>query len=162
MSPSGYPECQLTHIDVLYRAIEAAALSPCQSKRGVVIWDDYGIVSTGFNNQPKPFICDGSDKCKKSCSRTAVHAEQAALLNGDRQRIRGAQMLHIKVLDGFPMHGGGPSCLACSKLILMAGIRYMWLLHDAGWKRYETAEFNYQSSTGTDHLVIAGAGRPLP
>lgn len=140
------------HLEFLPFAIEAAKQSPCQSKRGVVIWDEYGTVSVGFNHQPAPFICDGSNACKMSCGKTAVHAEQMALLQGNRSRIHGAEMLHIKVIDGKPVPSDGPSCLQCSKLILEAGIAGMWLLHHDGWKRYGPAEFHYRSSTASEYL----------
>ena len=116
-------------------AVEAARLSPCRSKRGVVIFDDLWI-SSGFNHQPLPFTCDGSPECKANCGKTAIHAEQAAILRaagdfvglGANKRLVGAQILHIKVVDGQPVPSAGPSCMECSKLILQAGMVGMWLL----------------------------------
>lgn len=46
-------------------AVAAAMLSPCQSKRGVVIANKYSrLISSGFNDQPYPFRCDGTSRLK--------------------------------------------------------------------------------------------------
>lgn len=111
-------------------AVEVAMKSPCQSKRGVVIADSEGdLISEGYNHQPEPFICDGSDACKKFCGKTAVHAEQAAIIAA-RTDVRGGWMLHVKAKDGKPCASMAPSCLECSKLILESGIAWMHLLHE--------------------------------
>lgn len=110
-------------------ACSVASLSPCQSKRGVVLWQSIGIIYTGFNDQPTPFSCDGSDRCKEKCGKTAVHAEQRAILNAG-QMCGGASMLHVKAKSGKPCASMAPSCLECSKLILASGILSMHLLHD--------------------------------
>ena len=103
--------------------------SPCQSKRGVVVADSNSVlISSGFNHQPFPFQCDGSEACKKSCGKTAIHAEQAAILSAKRD-LTGAVMLHVKATDGKPVASMAPSCLECSKLILKSGIAWMLLLH---------------------------------
>ena len=111
-------------------AVSVAMQSPCMSKRGVVISSEEGeLISTGFNNQPPPFICTGDDRCKKKCGKTAIHAEQSAILAA-RRDLRDAWMLHVKAKDGKPCASMAPSCLECSKLILASGIAWMHLLHD--------------------------------
>ena len=66
----------------LEKAVEAAKNSNCKSQRGVILWHrENGSFTHGWNAPPKPFICDGSDKCRANCPKTAVHAEQAALMN---------------------------------------------------------------------------------
>lgn len=136
-------------------AIEAAKLSPCRSKRGAAIWNATGLVSVGWNDQIAPFVCDGSEKCKRSCYKTALHAEQRAILAaGDR--ALGAFMLHIKVSDGEPVTSLGPSCYECSKLIVASGIGQMWLLHDSGWARYSATEFHRQSIAANADVVCGG------
>jgi deoxycytidylate deaminase len=111
-------------------AVSVAMKSPCQSKRGVVISSAGGwLISDGFNNQPIPFQCDGSAQCKENCGKTAIHAEQSAILTA-RASLEGAWMLHVKARDGKPCASASPSCLECSKLILASGISWMHLLHD--------------------------------
>lgn len=139
-------ESPISHLEAAEHAVTASLHSPCQSRRGVVIWDEYGVVTTGFNHQPAPFLCDGSDKCNKDCGKTAIHAEQHAILVAPRERLVGASMLHIKTVNGVPMESMNPSCLQCSKLILESGIGWMWLLHPKGWKRYSAAEFHRATS----------------
>ena len=112
-------------------AVRVAMKSPCLSKRGVVISSKDGrLISTGFNHQPFPFECDGSERCKKNCGKTAIHAEQAAILRA-AEPVAGGWMLHVKAKDGKPCASGSPSCLECSKLILVSGISWMHLLHDS-------------------------------
>jgi len=111
-------------------AVQVAMQSPCQSKRGVVIWNGTPRwISDGFNNQPAPFRCDGTERCKKTCGKTAVHAEQSAIVKAE-ESLTESSMLHAKASIGIPCASVAPSCLECSKLILAAGIRWMHLLHD--------------------------------
>lgn len=126
-------------------AIEAAMRSPCRSKRGVAIWNQNGqLVSTGYNRQVAPFVCDGSERCKRHCSELAVHAEQDALLEAHCS-VAGMEMLHVKAEGGHLMVSGVPSCVACSKLIVAARLKAMWLYHHDGWRRYEAEDFHVRS-----------------
>lgn len=125
-------------------AIEASIQSPCRSQRGAAIWQGEDLISTGFNRKPIGFRCDQSDKCKKVCALDAIHAEQAAIIHASNS-IRGADMLHVKTIDGKLVESMKPSCLQCSKLILEMGIAGMWLYHHTGWHRYNPLEFHYLS-----------------
>src|ERR1035438_1850329 len=54
-------------------AIRVSVLSPCRSKRGVVIWRENATpidrsISAGYNRPPQGFACDGSLECKSNCS----------------------------------------------------------------------------------------------
>lgn len=111
-------------------AVRMAMQSPCLSKRGVVISSEDGnLISSGFNHQPYPFQCDGSERCKRNCGKTAIHAEQNAILAA-RKSVKYAWMLHVKAKQGKPCASMAPSCLECSKLVLTSGIAWMLLLHD--------------------------------
>ena len=131
----------LYSMDAMPYAIAAANQSPCRSKRGAVVFADR-IISVGFNSPPPRFSCDGSEQCKATCRKTAVHAEQRAILNAPRSELRGCSILHVKTVDGLLVPSGPPSCLECSKLILEAGIEYVWLFHEDGWRRYGAEEFH--------------------
>lgn len=141
-------------------AVRNAMLSRCRSKRGVVIFkgdirDGY-VISTGFNYRPMAFGgCNGSVECKASCRYEAVHAEQQALLIAGASRVIGADLLHVKAVDGQPVPSGGPSCVECSKLMIVAGIQGVWLLHEAGWHRYDIYDFHAVS------LLTAAKARTL-
>lgn len=124
-------------------AVEVSRWSPCRSKRGVVVFRDGDILSHGYNYKPG-FDCDGSEACKATCSVEAVHAEQQALLSAG-QHSRGCEMLHVKTVDGALVSSEGPSCVHCSKLILVSGVAGMWLYLERGWKRYKAAEFHQLS-----------------
>lgn len=165
---------------VVERAVEVAMQSPCLSKRGVVVWFDGNFISSGFNHQPAPFICDGSERCKRDCGKTAIHAEQMAILHGNPTLLRGASMLHVKAKDGLPCASMAPSCLQCSKLILASGIAWMHLAHDPcgqklgaetvgtvrGWKsdggigdleirRYSAARFHWLTADGFHGIKLS-------
>ena len=137
--------------EALKLARQVGARSPCaKSKRGVVVWTPHQVVATGFNAPPHGFSCEGSDACRAACGQVCVHAEQAAILAANPGGLDGAEMLHVKVEatagGAWTVPGGGPSCVACSKLILEAGIAGMWLLEEREGKptlvRYTADEFH--------------------
>jgi deoxycytidylate deaminase len=131
-------------------AVQAGVCSPCaKSKRGAVTWIPTaggGAIAVGTGcNAPAIGDCDGSEACRRDCGRRCVHAEQAALLSPLNHRRIGAEMLHVKVVDGQGVPGGPPSCVECSKLILAAGIVGMWLWEGKGWIRRTAAEFHRET-----------------
>lgn len=129
----------------LRQATKVAIKSPCKSKRGVIIWHrEYGILSSGWNSPPKPFECDGTDTCKANCAKTAVHAEQAAILNFSYPNINlnECDMIHVKVVDGEAVVSEKPSCWQCSKLILASGLKSMWLFQKEGLVEYSAEDFH--------------------
>lgn len=139
-------------------ATYAGSLSPCaKSKRGVAIFSKYDekLLATGCNHPPGGLACDGSDTCRASCGKVAVHAEQAALLQclAAGHSVHGMQMVHTKVVlvEGrwVSVPGGPPSCPDCSKLILESGIEHMWLIEEREGEvtpvRYTAAEFHDQT-----------------
>lgn len=128
--------------DAVGQAVFAAGKSPCQkSKRGAAVWDLGGSWAAGCNHPPKPFECDGSAKCREHCNKRCIHAEVDAIINAEFE-LAGKDMLHVKVVDGEPVASGPPSCWQCSRHILDAGIRRMWLLEDDGWKSYSALDFH--------------------
>lgn len=108
--------------------------SPCaKSKRSVVIFDPLTlhVAGVGFNSPPDPFTCDGSDACKRDCSKICVHAEQAAIIDALHEtQLLGLELVHGKFVDGKLVAGGGPSCWQCSKLILQCELNGVWLYED--------------------------------
>jgi hypothetical protein len=128
-------------LHVVELAVEVSGWSPCRSKRGVVVFDPEtgNVICHGHNSKPE---CDGSEACKAACRIDAVHAEQCALLSSGGRSARGADMLHVKTVDGQLVASGGPSCVQCSKLARYAGIAGFWLYHESGWRRYEMADFH--------------------
>lgn len=134
-------------------ARKQACNSPCQSKRGVAIWDAHydDLVALGFNRPPPPILCDGSDTCRATCSQRAVHAEQVAMLGVPSSELRGCSMLHVKVVNTVIVPSGPPSCVECSKLALNVGIAFFWLMNADGWKRYEMLDFHQRSIANSKH-----------
>src|ERR1035438_7420780 len=138
-------------------AIRVSVVSPCRSKRGVVIWRENATpidrsISAGYNRPPQGFACDGSLECKSNCSETALHAEEVALLTADLS-VYDAEMLHVKTVNGLLVPSGGPSCVACSKKILFKGLRGMWLYHENGWRFYDATEFHALSLQSSEDAI---------
>ena len=150
--------------------IEAAArmarLSPCQkSKRGAAIfdpnWDFQPPLGCGYNARPMiSGPCDGSPTCRRDCGKLCVHAEQRAIrdaLISSRQQgipsplLGGYELVHVKVVDGVVVAGGGPSCWQCARDIADVGLDAVWLYQDMWvptapqtppkWIRYATPDF---------------------
>lgn len=129
-------------------AVKAAKKSKCQSQRGVVIWHrKYGLMTSGWNAPPKPFKCDGSDACRANCAKTALHAEQAAILKFHfiNVLISDCEMIHVKIIDGKAVTSEKPSCWQCSKLILASGLKAMWLYQKEGYVRYTALDFHQKT-----------------
>ena len=150
--------------DFVRIALEAASESTCRSQRGAVAFtgndlDGRELVAVGFNQKPGG-TCDGSERCKATCRREAVHAEQALLASGVDLAAGGVvEVLHVKRAGGRLAVSGGPDCLECSKLLLFAGVAAVWLYHgeleitervdpnippagSRGWRRYPIEEFH--------------------
>jgi hypothetical protein len=117
-------------------ALEAAANSPCRSKRGVVTYyEDPGVdgrpgvvVGTGHNGPPAPLTCPGRARCAGLCGQISVHAELRAL------RFRPAvgvlvDLVHVELgPDGGVVACDGPRCAQCSREILDVGfVAGVWL-----------------------------------
>ncbi len=141
----------MTFADFVAIALEAAGSSPCQSQRGAVAFtgndlEGRELVAGGFNQKPD---CDGSARCKATCRREAVHAEQALLVSGVDLAAGGAvEVLHVKRAGGVLVVSGGPDCVECSKLLRFAGVVAVWLYHVEGWRRYPIEEFHRLSVAG--------------
>jgi hypothetical protein len=160
---------------VVAQAVHVAALSPCRSKRGVVIWDPHSgsFRGHGFNSPPALFGCPGRAVCAGTCGQRTVHAEVRAIRDASPQRrdrdMSLYDLLHVELASslllrpgespGFErrfVHGAvvaceGPSCGSCAALISDVGfIGGVWLLeHDlaggSGWRRY-TADAFYEAT----------------
>jgi deoxycytidylate deaminase len=133
---------------IVQQAVALANLSPCKkSQRGVVIFNredkKVEIIGRGFNAQPKPFKCTGSDFCRNNCAKLCVHAEQEAIQSiSEKIGPNSCELLHIKTVKGKAVYSGLPSCWQCSRQILKKGLKGVWLYHKKGWKFYNSLEFH--------------------
>jgi hypothetical protein len=120
-------------------AVEAGKRSPCaKSKRGAAVFNpedpDPFVFGVGWNAQPEPFACTGSEACRASCGKLCVHAEARAIrgLGSAIALARRLELVHAKVVDGGLVGGGGPSCWQCSREVLDVGLAGVWLYEDVG------------------------------
>ncbi len=135
-------------------AIDAAASPGCPaSRRGVAIFCKLGVVAVGRNARVSG-PCDRDARCRLACAKICEHAEAAALRDLRSRPVLvlvlklaswlglRIEMLHVKV-DGQLVVSGPPSCWQCSRAIALDDlVSTMWLYHEAGWRRYDAAEFH--------------------
>lgn len=163
------PPTPPTHI--VEHAMRVASLSPCRSKRGVVLWDtSTGVfLGHGFNAPPALLRCPGREFCAGTCGQRAVHAEVRAIYHATITRRLPTletgptlcELLHVEVspFQSRPTGGSsilhsegivacdGPSCGPCAALIAdVAFVAGVWLFErdgrgGAGWHRYTAEEF---------------------
>ena len=143
---------------VIEEATRAARKAWCaKDSRGVVAWipGSRTFVSAA-NGPPVPFKCSGREDCRAACGKLAGHAEERALWRwadsgfGFRSLV---ELVHVRVFDNKAVTSGPPSCITCSRTILMAGTAAIWLWHDDGWRRYEPAEFHTLSLLHEKHRL---------
>lgn len=166
-------------------ARETALASPClKSRRGVVLFspsleerrvangiklgravEGTIIASRGFNGPPgcefrNTFYCTGTAGCRLDCAKLCIHAEDRAIrAAGALDDVRDLELVHVKVVDGQVVAGGGPSCWQCSRLVVDVGLRGVWLYelpagnltgHDlrevvGTWRFYTADEFHRET-----------------
>lgn len=158
MTRTGPP---ITFDDFVAIALEASTSSPCQkSKRGAVAFNERReLVAVGWNHRPDGGSCDGSERCRATCAREAVHAEEVLIVS--TADLGGADVIHVKSIGGVLVTSPGPSCVECSKLLLAAGAAAVWLYQFEGWRRYPIAEFHALSLAAPVRDVAAAYARSL-
>lgn len=127
--------------------VEEAMKSPCvKSKRAALLVspDFEGLI--GRSNRPAVGDCDGSEECRRDCGRICLHAEQRALVDAGWY-ANGSEVYHLKVVDGEGVPSDKPSCVECSKLMLLAGVAGVWLLvgDPPEWRRWTAKAFHFET-----------------
>ncbi len=142
-------------------AIKAAVNSPCEkSKRGIVIVKDNEIIGAGYNKPPFESGCV-PNVCRDICADYCEHAEVFAGLDSLKKNKdpSGGRMYHAKIQEGFLKDCGPPSCVRCSSLASVIGIKDFVLQHKGGYGLYEMREFHelsLRSSTSFGKKVKVG------
>lgn len=120
--------------------------SCCKSKRvsAIITKENYVIA---INEPPIGFICKNNETCKKVCNQICVHAEENAIIKAFQKGldIKNASCLHLKIKNNEPVFSGPPSCIYCSRKLLQSGVKFMYLFHEDGWKKYTTEEFHRET-----------------
>lgn len=141
-------------------ALDAAARSPCRSKRGVALFDPRTGAhrGSGHNGPPAGRPCPGREVCAGTCGQRSVHAEVRALRDAERLWIPHyggggpgeLDLVHVELApDGGVVACDGPSCWQCSREILDVGfVGGVWLYERdllgvarPMWCRYSADEF---------------------
>lgn len=122
------------------------------------------LLAQGSNGQPKGFHCSDDATCRKNCGLLCMHAEQRAIMQAlvrvsDLSVFSSLDLVHVKVVGGQVVAGGGPGCLQCSRLCVEVGLRGVWLYelpsgnlagHDlldvvGEWRFYLSADFHQKT-----------------
>lgn len=124
-------------VHVIAAAVQAATHSPCQkSKRGAAIFEPWSGRVIGIGNNHLPIDhCTGSDRCRATCGRRCIYAEEVAVRAALHCRrviefslvAAPVELVHAKVVDGQLVGSGGPSCWQCSKLLVEVQVAGIWL-----------------------------------
>lgn len=153
--------------NVVARALEVAAQSPCRSKRGVVVFGrDYVpplIAGDGFNSPPGLLGCPGRDRCAGTCGQRSVHAEVRALRDAAWWRARFGVMklfdlVHVELSLSLSLMlsvrpCAGPTCPGCAAQILDVGfIDGVWLYEESVRKCLACRRFEDSSARVEDRL----------
>ena len=102
---------------------------------GAVIVKNDVIVATGYNGSPRNAVnCCDAGECWREANNIphgeryelcqAVHAEANAIINGNREDMKGATLYLVGLEDRKRMEKPTP-CLLCEKLIRNAQIRWV-------------------------------------
>lgn len=115
-------------------ALAVAKRSTCFRRQyGAIIVKDEEIISTGFNtSQPSAMTCWEIGICSRANSEhgegyelcRAVHAEQAALIHANPERMKGATLYLACWKDGNVLKDIEP-CAICMRMIKYAGIKHV-------------------------------------
>ena len=127
-------------VHVIAAAVQAATHSPCQkSKRGAAIFEPWSGRVIGIGNNHLPIDhCTGSDRCRATCGRRCIHAEEVAVRAALHCRrviefslvAAPVELVHAKVVDGQLVGSGGPSCWQCARLLVEVQVAAVWLYRD--------------------------------
>lgn len=141
-------EFEFYFYDLLDKMIFYGSKGPCaKSKRVSAIITNYNEYVISVNTPPVGFNCQNNDACKKVCNQVCVHAEENAILTAFNANleVKNSTCLHLKIKDGNPTFSGRPSCIYCSRKLLQSEVKYMYLFHENGWKRYTSEEFHRET-----------------
>lgn len=128
------------------------------------------------NGPPAPYKCDGSFECRMDCPKICIHAEQRAILAViGLTELTHLELVHVKVVDGRVVPGGGPSCWQCSRLVVEVGLKGVWLYEECvssgvgqsttfgAWRFYTAEEFHEATAAHERNMAVPGTygRRPL-
>lgn len=114
------------YLDVLNTAIEEAGKSTHHPHIGAVVFKGKRIFGSGHNG-----IRSSSLPMKHRHWEESLHAEQAALLNLDWDKLKGCSMLVVRV-SKTGMFGICKPCPMCSKIINHVGIKNVYYSNEQG------------------------------
>ena len=114
------------YVDVLNTAIEEAVKSTHHPRIGAVVFKGKRIFGSGHNG-----IRSSNIPMKHRNWVESLHAEQAALLDLDWNKLKGCSMLVVRV-SKTGVFGICKPCPMCSKIINHVGIKTVYYTNEQG------------------------------
>ena len=112
---------------IIKKAIEECEQSTYKLALGAVIFKGNRILSSGHNEIRSSSI---SNKYKKF--KNSLHAEQAAVLNIDWRRLKGASILVLKLSKVQKKLSNAKPCDMCLQLLKTIGIKKIYYSNQYG------------------------------
>lgn len=114
-------------VGILKKAIEECELSTYKLALGAVIFKGNRILSSGHNELRSSSI---SNKYKKY--KNSLHAEQAAVMNINWKKLKGASILVIKLSKVQKKLSNAKPCDMCLQLLKTIGIKKIYYSNQFG------------------------------
>lgn len=112
---------------IINRAIEECRLSTFKVHLGAVVFKGKRIISSGHNG-----IRSSSINNKYKNWLNALHAEQAALLGLDWNKLSGYSILVLRISKTKEILGNAKPCSMCQELIRTIGIKDVYYSDEFG------------------------------
>lgn len=112
---------------ILKRCLEECEKSTYKVKVGAVIFSGKRIISSGHNE-----IRSSSIPNKHKLYTNSVHAEQAALLGTDWNRLKGYSILVVRYNQNTEKLLNAKPCAMCAKILEYVGIKDIYYSNESG------------------------------
>lgn len=113
---------------IIKRCLEECEKSTYRFRIGAVIFKGSRIISSGHNGIRS--VSQIKDKFKKY--ENSLHAEQAALMNIDWNKVKGCSILVMKISPSKGTLSMAKPCEICQKLLEHIGIKTIYYSNEKG------------------------------
>ena len=113
---------------IIKRCLEECEKSTYRFRIGAVIFKGSRIISSGHNGIRS--VSQIKDKFKKY--ENSLHAEQAALMNIDWNKVKGCSILVMKISPSKGILSMSKPCEICQKLLEHIGIKTIYYSNEKG------------------------------
>lgn len=112
---------------IIKLCLEECEASQHQQRMGAVVFKGKRIISSGHNAVRSSSICKKHKKYENS-----LHAEQAAVMNLDWEKLKGCSILILRTSKKKKLLGNAKPCSMCQKLLNKIGITDIYYSNSNG------------------------------